>query len=380
MEIASATDTNRKTGEAPNSTPSGSRMKRGFSQPAKWNDTTMKVLVTGSAGHLGEALVRTLQDLQYEVVGLDILASPFTTHAGSIADRGFVQQCMKGVKAVFHAATLHKPHVATHPRQEFVDTNITGTLNLLEEAVTTRVESFIYTSTTSVFGDALVPPEGAPAAWITEEVAPVPKNIYGVSKAAAEDLCELFHRNQRLACIVLRTSRFFPEEDDSVQVRNTYSDANAKANEFLYRRVDMEDVVSAHLLAARQAAAIGFQKYIISATTPFRRSDLAELRVDAARVVGRRVSGYEAEYHRRQWKMFPSIDRVYVNERARNELGWMPRYDFHSIIDRLKKNDEVRSPLARLVGSKGYHAQVFADGPFPVEESVMPRRTRTTKV
>ena len=253
MEIASATDTNRKTGEAPNSTPSGSRMKRGFSQPAKWNDTTMKVLVTGSAGHLGEALVRTLQDLRYEVVGLDILASPFTTHAGSIADRGFVQQCMKGVKAVFHAATLHKPHVATHRRQEFVDTNITGTLNLLEEAVAARVESFVYTSTTSVFGDALVPPQGAPAAWITEEVAPAPKNIYGVSKAAAEDLCELFHRNQNLACIVLRTSRFFPEEDDSVQVRNTYSDANAKANEFLYRRVDMEDVVSAHLLAAQQA-------------------------------------------------------------------------------------------------------------------------------
>jgi UDP-glucose 4-epimerase len=336
----------------------------------------MKVLVTGSAGHLGEALVRTLQGLQYEVVGLDILASPFTTHVGSIADRGCVQQCMRGVQAVFHAATLHKPHVATHRRQEFVDTNITGTLNLLEEAVAARVESFVYTSTTSVFGDALAPQE-APAAWITEEVAPVPKNIYGVSKAAAEDLCDLFHRNQNLACIVLRTSRFFPEEDDNVLVRNAYSDANAKVNEFLYRRVDMEDVVSAHLLAAQQAAAIGFRKYIISATTPFRSSDLAELRVDAARVVGRRIPGYKAEYERRQWRMFPSIDRVYVNERARKELGWMPRYDFPSIIDGLKRDDEVRSPLAQLVGSKGYHGQVFADGPFPVEESVMPRRTRT---
>jgi UDP-glucose 4-epimerase len=341
------------------------------------DDTTMKVLVTGSAGHLGEALVRSLQDLQHEVVGLDILASPFTTHVGSIADRGCVQRCMRGVQAVFHPATLHKPHVATHRRQEFVDTNVTGTLNLLEEAVAARVESFVYTSTTSVFGDALAPPEEAPAAWITEEGAPVPKNIYGVSKAAAEDLCELFHRNQNLACIVLRTSRFFPEEDDSLLVRNGYSDANAKANEFLYRRVDIEDVVSAHLLAAQHAAAIGFRKYIISATTPFRTSDLAELRVDAARVVRQRVPGFEAEYDRRQWKMFPSIDRVYVNERARNELGWMPRYDFHSIMDRLKRDEEVRSPLAQLVGSRGYHDRVFADGPFPVEESAMPRRTPT---
>jgi len=327
----------------------------------------MKVLVTGSSGHLGEALVRTLLDSQHEVVGLDIIASPFTTHVGSISDRSCVRRCMRGVQTVFHPATLHKPHVATHRRQDFVDTNISGTLNLLEEAVTAGVESFIYTSTTSVLGDALAPPPVAPAAWITEEATPVPKNIYGVTKAAAEDLCQLFHRNQRLACIVLRTSRFFPEEDDNRGVREAYSDANVKANEYLYRRVDIEDVVSAHLLAAEHAPSIGFRKYIISATTPFRPGDLADLRVDAPRVVRERVPDYEAEYERRRWKMFPSIGRVYVNERARNELGWRPRYDFNYIINRLTADDDPRSPLARLVGSKGYHAELFSDGPYPVE-------------
>src|SRR5258707_14042545 len=149
----------------------------------------MRVLVTGSAGHLGEALVRTLKNLKHEVVGLDIIDSPFTTHVGSIADRSCVRRCLSGVQAIFQAATLHKPHVVTHSRQDFVDTNITGTLNLLEEAVTAGVESFVFTSTTSVFGDALAPPAGAPAAWVTEEIGPVPKNIYGVTKAAAEDLC-----------------------------------------------------------------------------------------------------------------------------------------------------------------------------------------------
>jgi nucleoside-diphosphate-sugar epimerase len=107
----------------------------------------MRVLVTGSAGHLGEALVRRLQDLEHEVVGLDILASPFTTYVGSITDRSCVRNSISGVQTVFHAATLHKPHVATHTRQHFIDTNVTGTLNLLEEAVTTGVESFVYTST-----------------------------------------------------------------------------------------------------------------------------------------------------------------------------------------------------------------------------------------
>lgn len=324
----------------------------------------MKVLVTGSSGHLGEALVRTLQATGHEAVGLDRLASPFTTSVGSIADRDCVQRCMRGVDVVLHAATLHKPHVETHSRQAFVDTNVTGTLNLLEEAVAAGVRAFVYTSTTSVFGDALVPPAGEPAAWITEDVTPAPKNIYGVTKAAAEDLCQLFHRNEGLACIVLRTSRFFPEDDDNKAVRDAYADDNLKANEFLHRRVDIEDVVSAHLLAAERAPDLGFRKYIVSATTPFRPDDLAELRNDAPAVLRRRVPGYEAEYVRRGWAMAPTIDRVYVNDRARDELGWHPRYDFQFILDRMAAGEPWTSPLARQVGSKGYHAGTSGSYPF----------------
>ena len=79
---------------------------------------------------------------------------------------------MAGVGAVLHAATLHKPHVATHGREEFVETNVRGTLVLLEEACRAGVESFVMTSTTSAFGDALKPPPGEPAAWIDEGVGP----------------------------------------------------------------------------------------------------------------------------------------------------------------------------------------------------------------
>jgi UDP-glucose 4-epimerase len=326
-----------------------------------------RVLVTGSAGHVGEALVRTLRDQSHDVIGLDVLDSPYTTDVGSITDRSLVKRCMAGVRAVFHAATLHKPHVATHSRQDFVDVNITGTLNLLEEAAAAGVEAFVFTSTTSVFGDALVPPAGAPAAWVTEDVVPVPKNIYGVTKAAAEDLCRLFHRNKGLPCLVLRTSRFFPEEDDDRRVRDAYSDENTKANEYVFRRVDIQDVVDAHLLAWQRAPVIGFRKYIVSATTPFLPEDLPELRADAPRVVRRRVPQYEAEYVRRGWRMFPSISRVYVNQRAREELGWQPRYDFHFILDRLAAGQDPRSPLAQAIGSKGYHAAAFPEGPYPVE-------------
>ncbi len=327
----------------------------------------MRILVTGSAGHLGEALIRTLENTNHDIISLDILDSGFTTAVGSITDRSLVRRCMQGVDAVLHTATLHKPHIVTHSRQDFIDTNITGTLNLLEEAANAGVGSFVSTTTTSAFGRALTPPVGAPAAWVTEDVASVPKNIYGVTKTVAEDVCELFYRDYGLACIVLRTSRFFPEEDDCAATRLAYDDLNAKANEYLYRRVELEDVVSAHLLAVEQAPSIGFGRYIISATTPFLPDDLLDLRGNAPLVVAKRVPGYEPEYARRGWKMFPGIERVYVNERARRDLGWRPRYDFAYVLERLKSGDDPRSPLARVVGSKGYHARTFVEGPYPVQ-------------
>jgi UDP-glucose 4-epimerase len=204
---------------------------------------------------------------------------------------------------------------------------------------------------------------------VTEDVRPVPRNIYGVTKSAAEDLCELFHRNQGLASIILRTSRFFPEEDDNHETRQAYDDANAKANEYLYRRVDLADVVDAHLLAVKNAPLIGFGRYIISATTPFQRDDLYELRMNAPQVVRRWAPDYEPEYARRGWKMFPSIERVYDNERARKELGWRPRYDFRGVLDCLKAGTDPRSQLSKTIGAKRYHVQKFDEGPYPVNEA-----------
>ena len=316
----------------------------------------MRVLVTGSAGHLGEALMRALPAEGYECVGVDILPSPYTTVVGSIADRDVARRCVEGADAVLHTATLHKPHVGSHRRGDFVDVNVTGTLNLLEAAVEAGVAGFVFTSTTSTFGRALVPADGEPAAWITEDVVPVPRNVYGATKVAAEDLCELVHRDHGLPVLILRTSRFFPEADDRDDVRAAFGDANLKVNELLYRRVDLQDVVTAHRLALDRAGAIGFGRYIISATTPFTRSDLGELRRDAPRVVARRVPGYAGRYEALGWRMLPSIERVYVNDRARRELGWAPRYDFAHALELLGAGEDFRSPLAREVGAKGYHA------------------------
>src|SRR3954470_6746019 len=228
-----------------------------------------RTLVTGSSRHLRDGLVRVLPEAGQEVVGLDVLPSAHTTLVGSVADRSLVRGALEGVDGVLHSATLHKPHVGSHSWQEFVETNVTGTMVLLEEAVAAGVPRFVFTSTTSAFGRALTPAEGDPAAWITEDVRPLPRNIYGATKVAAEDLCELVHRDHGLPCLILRTSRFFPEGDDRDDVRSAYADENLKVNELHYRRVDLEDVVSAHRLALERSPEIGFGRYIVTATTPF---------------------------------------------------------------------------------------------------------------
>ena len=317
----------------------------------------MRIVVTGSAGHLGEALMRVLgADAGSEVVGLDVLPSAYTTAVGSVADRPLVREVLAGADAVLHAATLHKPHVGSHARAAFVDANVTGTLVVLEEAVRAGVGRVVFTSSTTTFGRALSPAPGAPAAWITEDVAPMPKNVYGVTKTAAEDLCELVHRDHGLPCVVLRTSRFFAEADDRDDVRSRYADLNLKVNELLYRRIDLEDVVHAHRLALERAPALGFAKLVVSATTPFTRADLPRLGTDAPAVVRERVPGYEEVFAARGWRMFPALDRVYVNDRARELLGWTPRHDFRSALARLRAGEDPRSALALAVGAKGYHA------------------------
>jgi UDP-glucose 4-epimerase len=309
----------------------------------------MTILVTGSAGHLGRSLMRALRATGQAARGIDIRPSEFTDREGRITDRDFVRNSMKGVEAVLHTATLHRPQAASYSYTDFVEVNIRGTLTLLEEAVASGVRSFVYTSTTSAFGAALNPAPGDPAVWVTEDMPCLPRNIYGVTKVAAENLCALFARNHGLPAVVLRTSRFFPQEDQDMEMRGAYSAENQQANELLFRRLDIEDVVSAHLLAIEKATQLGFGRFILSATSPFTEADLALVRNDPAAVLRRFYPDFETLYAARGWTMFQSIDRVYVNRHARHVLGWQPKYDFAHVLECLRANGDFRSPMMRAL-------------------------------
>ena len=120
------------------------------------------------------------------------------------------------------------------------------------------------------------------------------------------------------------------------------------------------------MLAIQKAPEIGFGRYIISATTPFTKNDLKDLRNKPYEVVYRLFPSCQAVYSARGWRLFPSIDRVYVNTRATQVLGWRPLYDFQHVLECVAREKDFRSPLARQVGSKGYHSSVFKDGRYPV--------------
>ncbi|MCL1127348.1 NAD-dependent epimerase/dehydratase family protein [Shewanella surugensis] len=326
------------------------------------------ILVTGSSGHLGASLVIILKQRGFNVVSIDLKPSDTTDIVGSINDTKLIYRYMKGVDAVIHAAALHKPHIMTHSYTMFLESNTLGTLNLLEASKLMNVKSFIYISTTSTFGDALIPEQGLPAAYIEELTQAIPKNIYGVTKKNAEDLCQIFHRNYKLPCLILKLSRFFQGDDDCKLARSLFSSDNLKANEYLYRRVDVQDAVDAIILAMEKAPKIKFDRYIISANCPFSKKDMPALRLNASSVVQKYFPNYIDIYQDLNWRMNTVIDRVYVNDKARRELNWQPKFDFKYVLNALIRGHNYRSPLAVEMGSKGYHDEVFANGPYPIFE------------
>ena len=310
--------------------------------------------------------MRVLPRAGHEPVGMDHRLGPFTQIQASITDADAVGKALEGVDAVLHTATLHKPQVAFRARADFVDVNIHGTLTLLEAARARGVVRFVYTSTTSAFGDALEPEPGAPAVWIDEDVVPVPKNIYGATKCAAEDLCALFARNEGMATTVLRISRFFPEDDDSAAARQAFSGENMKANEFLHRRVDVEDVASAHICALDRTAP-GFGRYIISAPPPFSRDDLPRLPTQADAVIAAYFPDAPGVFKRAGFALPERIGRVYSSHRAVAELGWSPVYTFERVLAQIAAGEPIGSDLMRQIGVKGYETSSYGTGDFPDE-------------
>jgi UDP-glucose 4-epimerase len=309
----------------------------------------MNILVTGSSGWLAQDLIPRLKRVGHTVIGLDPLAGPHTDIVGTVADRDTVRKAIRDhrIQGIVHAGALHKPQVATHDPARFIETNVQGTLNLLQEATApgSTVDRFVFTSTTSLMISQEIRhahKRGVDCAfWIDEELDQLePRNIYGVSKLSAEHLCRMMHEASGLPLVILRTSRFFPEEDDMAH-EIIQSGANTKANEFLFRRLTVHDAASAHIVALDRAPQLGFDTFIISALTPFSPDDCEQLMEYAPLVVHRYFPRYREIYARRGWTMFDYIDRVYDSNKAMRRMGFVCQTDFGDILTQLDREDGI---------------------------------------
>lgn len=276
------------------------------------------VLVTGSSGRLGRELVALLRAHGYTVVGVDVVPAPTTDRVLDIRDANAVLAVTRGVGAILHTAALHGKHYDLHyPRLDFVRTNVEGTLHLLEACVAHGIPKFVYTSTTSIYGQAMVHPDQA--VWVEEDLVPQPRDIYDITKQTAEALCRDFFEKEGVQTTVLRVARFLPEPE------------NLTLTHRLYRGLDERDGALGHLLALKHGFD-AFEVFNISAGSPFERDDLVDLKRNPAATIHRRVPEAAHVYARQGWTLPTSIDRVYSIEKARRVLGYQPRYTARALL------------------------------------------------
>ncbi len=305
----------------------------------------MRLLLTGSSGWLGRYLAPRLRAEGHGVTGFDVAPGTDTDVIGSVADRALVDRLFgeRGIEAVIHAGALHKPDIVRYPESAFRAVNVEGTRNLLEAAVRAGNDRFLFTSTTSLMITAAIREGRAggaiEAAWLDEGFGPLqPRNVYGVTKLAAERLCREVHEASGMAIVVLRTARFFPEDDDT---HRDLSGPNIKANEFLNRRLTVEDAAEAHRVALAKAPALGFETFILSAPPPFAREDCSELLRDAPAVIARHFPDAPGLYARVGWTLPASLDRVYDPSRAERLMDFRCRTDFRAVLDSIASGGEL---------------------------------------
>ncbi|MBL6957547.1 MAG: SDR family oxidoreductase [Rhodospirillales bacterium] len=299
-----------------------------------------RILVTGADGfigsHLTEALVRAgytvrafvyynsfghrgwLDDSPAEILGdLDVFA-------GDIRDPNGVREAVRGCDTVLHLAALIGIPFSYHSPDAYVDTNIKGTLNVLQAVRDLGVTRLVHTSTSEVYGTAQSVP-------ITEDHPLQGQSPYAATKIAADQLALSFHRSFETPVAILRPFNTYGPRQSARAVLPTIITqllsgqsmlelgSVAPTRDFNY----VGDTVEAFLKAAETdgGAIIGD---VVNIGSNF------EISIGAAAQVIAEVIGVEAEIVSQDQRIRPpdsEVERLWAdNARARERLGWEPAH------------------------------------------------------
>lgn len=322
-----------------------------------------RVLVTGSDGFIGSHLVEALVSAGARVRAFCLYnsqgswgwldeATPDARPAldvrlGDVRDARFVEAACADVEVVFHLAALIAIPYSYAAPESFVDTNVRGTLNLLEGARRAGVRRFVHTSTSEVYGT----PSALP---IRETHAQSAQSPYAASKVAADQLALSFQRSFGTPVVVLRPfNTFGPRQSARAVVPTILSQLLAGKREVELGRLDtrrdltfVSDTVRGFLLAG---------------DTPGLEGDTIQLGTGHAVSIGElfalacRIVGVEASVCHDARRLRPDASEVLVLEsdasRAVERMGWTPEV---SLGEGLRRTVEWMRPRTGNYRD-GYH-------------------------
>lgn len=317
-----------------------------------------KVLVIGGAGFIGSHVVGEL--LSTDVGRVTVydnfvrssasnislsLRDPRCTifgDGGDIRDIDVLDRAVSDADAVIHLAAMWLLHCRDYPRTAF-EVNIGGTFNVLEACVRHNVEKLVYSSSASVYGDAVAVP-------MTEDHPFLNRNFYGATKIAGEAMCRAFHDRHGLDYVGLRYMNVYgPHQDQTAAYtgvipimlnkidENVTPEINGDGSQ-AYDFVTARDAARANVLALSASVTDNFYNVGTGVQTSIRElcNLILELRKSDLTV---RYKPYSLEDSRRLVQ-----NRIGATERASRDLGFTYR-------------DDLRSGLERLIAWRGQQAE-----------------------
>jgi NAD dependent epimerase/dehydratase len=298
----------------------------------------MKILVTGADGFIGSHLVEMLVKAGYEVKAFVLYNSfnswgwldscaievrgRFEVFSGDIRDPHGVKEAMKGCDAVLHLAALIAIPYSYHSPDTYVDTNVKGTLNVLQAARELEVQRVVHTSTSEVYGTARFVP-------ITEDHPLQGQSPYSATKIAADQLAYSFFASFDLPVVIARPFNTYGPRQSARAViptiiaqiangqRKIQLGAVSPTRDFNY----VQDTVAAFIAALESEKGVG---EVVNFGSNFEISvgDTAQLIAD--------VLDVDIEIITDENRLRPAnseVERLWAdNTKARELLGWSPSY------------------------------------------------------